>query len=230
MSERGDSMLEQLRSSWDSNADLWIRAVRTASIPSREAGTDQAILQAIQDERPGSIIDVGCGEGCLVRKLKGSLGAEVVGVDGSAQLIRAARQADPAGQYFVRSYDRLSELSIGACKQFNVAICNFSLLDDQLAAHIAAIRQLLSGDGKIIIQTLHPCSATAGSPYRDGWRYESFSAVGEAGWQPMPWYFRTLGSWMTDIQSTGMRVIRTVEPVSNDAARLLSIIFVCQSE
>jgi len=49
---------------------------------------------------PRRVVDVGCGEGRLPRDLK-RLGYDVIGVDGSAALITAAREADPDGRYEV---------------------------------------------------------------------------------------------------------------------------------
>lgn len=47
MNEDSESASIRLKSSWDANADLWTDAIRSASIPSRAAGTDQAVIDAI---------------------------------------------------------------------------------------------------------------------------------------------------------------------------------------
>ena len=229
MNKAVDSRTDQLKSSWDSNARVWSEAIRTGSIPSRRAGTDQAILRAIQREQPTSLIDIGCGEGWLVRQLRSEFECRVVGVDGSAALIEDARKSDPNGHYSVLSYDQLSDLGSEGISTFDVAVCNFALLDDQLAANLQQIRQVLSASGKILIQTLHPCSALGQQPYRDGWRRETFSAFDVSGWTPMPWYFRTLESWMAEIHRAGMQIVRMEEPVDESTSQPLSVIFVCQN-
>ena len=49
--------------SWERNAAAWTEAVRERRIASRRAGTDAAIVGAVLDASPASVIDVGCGEG-----------------------------------------------------------------------------------------------------------------------------------------------------------------------
>ncbi|MNY66790.1 hypothetical protein D3C86_2042760 [compost metagenome] len=47
--------------------------------------------------------------------------------------------------------------------------------------------------------------------YQDGWREETF--VGFKGqWQPMPWYFRTLSSWLNALDMSGFRLVSLQEP------------------
>ena len=89
---------KSLTKSWDDNAGNWTRAVREGQIPSRHAGTDDAIVAAILDRKPARLLDVGCGEGWLVRRIVQSTGCRAVGIDGSSALIEAARSADPSGE------------------------------------------------------------------------------------------------------------------------------------
>jgi 2-polyprenyl-3-methyl-5-hydroxy-6-metoxy-1,4-benzoquinol methylase len=60
---------EQLRLSWQANADAWTTAVRGQRIESRRLVTDAAILQTILALAlaPLRILDLGCGEGWLRR-------------------------------------------------------------------------------------------------------------------------------------------------------------------
>ena len=54
---------------WQSNANAWTQAVRSASIESRRLATDQAVVDAVMRARPSRVLDVGCGEGWLTRAL-----------------------------------------------------------------------------------------------------------------------------------------------------------------
>ena len=45
----------------------------------------------------------------------------------------------------------------------------------------------------------------------------------------MPWYFRTLESWMAEIHRAGMQIVRMEEPVDESTSQPLSVIFVCQN-
>ena len=55
----------ELAASWERNAANWTRVVREGLIPSRRAGTDAAILDAIAERAPRRLLDIGCGEGWL---------------------------------------------------------------------------------------------------------------------------------------------------------------------
>lgn len=76
--------------SWQLNAHSWIEAIRTGAIASRQQVTDQAILLAILGRQPERLLDLGCGEGWLLRELD-KRGVQAVGVDGDATLVEAAR-------------------------------------------------------------------------------------------------------------------------------------------
>jgi hypothetical protein len=69
---------------------------------------------------------------------------------------------------------------------------------------------LLAPGGALVIQTLHPWTAAAGN-YQDGWREETFAGF-KGQWQPMPWYFRTLSSWLNALDIAGFRLAGLQEP------------------
>ena len=58
-------MEEQILASWVVNASTWTRAVRRGEILSRVRVTNGAILEAITDCAPATLLDLGCGEGWL---------------------------------------------------------------------------------------------------------------------------------------------------------------------
>src|SRR4051812_17347197 len=88
----------ELVASWEANAAQWTKVVREGTIESRRLVTDNAVVQAVMDQAPRRVLDLGCGEGWLSRELK-SNGAFCVGIDASGELIHAARHADPGGTY-----------------------------------------------------------------------------------------------------------------------------------
>jgi hypothetical protein len=51
--------------SWRKNAALWTRAIEAQEIESRRLVTNQAIIDAVTSNEPGSVLDIGCGEGWL---------------------------------------------------------------------------------------------------------------------------------------------------------------------
>jgi hypothetical protein len=65
--------------SWTNNTDPWTVAVRSGEIESRRLVTNQAIIDAVRSRSPRTGIDIGCGEGWLVRALECLLPAFING-------------------------------------------------------------------------------------------------------------------------------------------------------
>ena len=215
--------LEQLARSWRSNAQAWTGAVRGQQIESRRLVTDAAIVQATLARTPRRVLDVGCGEGWLCRALAAH-GIEAVGVDASAPLIDAARAAGGAA-YHVRSYAEL----VSAPEElghFDAVVCNFALLEADLSALLAALRSLLRAGGVLLIQTVHPWTARGEAPYRDGWRTETFAGFGAGFTEAMPWFYRTLESWVASLRAAGWRIEEIGEPPHPQTGEPASLVLV----
>ncbi|TDF84398.1 bifunctional 2-polyprenyl-6-hydroxyphenol methylase/3-demethylubiquinol 3-O-methyltransferase UbiG [Pseudomonas sp. H9] len=194
--------------SWQHNAEHWIDAVREGAIDSRLQVTDQAILLAVLSRQPARVLDLGCGEGWLLRALS-ERGIEAVGVDGEARLVDAARAAGSA-QVHLASYDALVEETVDVGRDYPLICANFALLQQDIIPLLSALNALLAPGGALVIQTLHPWAMAAGN-YQDGWREEHFTGL-KGHWQPMPWYFRTLSSWLNALDMAGFTLSALQEP------------------
>ncbi|WP_447890842.1 class I SAM-dependent methyltransferase [Pseudomonas hormoni] len=197
-----------LLQSWHLNARSWIEAIRAGTIESRHTVTDQAILLAVLGRQPEHVLDLGCGEGWLLRALT-ERSIEAVGVDGDATLVEAARAAGTSVVHLA-SYEALAEAKVDIGRDYNLICANFALLHQDIIPLLAAMPPLLAPDGALVIQTLHPWAAAAGN-YQDGWRTETFAGF-KGQWQPMPWYFRTLSSWLNALDMAGFRLAGLQEP------------------
>lgn len=214
---------EQLQQSWQANADAWAAAVREQRIESRRLVTDAAIIQAVLALQPKRVLDIGCGEGWLCRGLA-EHGIEAVGVDASAPLIDAARAAcDGRSQYRVCGYAEL-DAHADQLGRFEVLVCNFALLEEPLQPVLRSLHGLLAPGGSLLIQTLHPWRASHGEPYQDGWRVEDFAGFGEGFQAPMPWFFRTLQSWLALMGETGWRLEWLQEPLHPESVQPVSLL------
>ena len=213
---------DRLIRSWTTNASAWTDAVRSGRIESRRLATDAAMLDRLVALRPARVLDVGCGEGWLCRALAAQ-GVEAVGIDVSAPLVDAARAAG-RGRFEVLPYSELADAG-ARLGTFDALACNFALLEEDIVPMLRDLRALLAPGGHLVVQTVHPWSACGAEPYRDGWRLEDFAGFGDQAFpEPMPWYFRTLATWLADLSSAGFQLDQLREPAHPDTARPLSLL------
>ena len=215
---------EQLERSWHANAGAWSDAVRRGAIRSRRQGTDAAILDAIQELQPRRVLDLGCGEGWLARALTG---VDIVGLDTSPVLVERARESG-GGTFHVCTYAQLAAEPDRFGADFDAAICNFSLFEEDIAPVLTALQVALSPRGTLVIQTIHPWSGRGEKTYADGWRTETFSDFGPGFSEPMPWFFRKLESWMKVLGGNGYAVLDLREPVDAETGQPLSMVILAE--
>jgi 2-polyprenyl-3-methyl-5-hydroxy-6-metoxy-1,4-benzoquinol methylase len=211
---------------WHANAAPWMRAVRGQGIASRRLVTDRAMLDAVRSRRPRTAIDLGCGEGWLVRALTAE-GVETLGVDAVPALIAAAREAG-GGRFLVMDY---AEIAAGRLRErADVVTCNFSLLGGaSVDVLLRAVPALLEPGGALIVQTLHPFTACGDDPYADGWREGSWQGCGEGFGRAAPWYFRTFAGWLDALAQARLHVTRVVEPVHPQTGRPASLVLIAEA-
>jgi 2-polyprenyl-3-methyl-5-hydroxy-6-metoxy-1,4-benzoquinol methylase len=214
--------------SWMANADAWTRAVREGRIASRRLATDAAIVEAVAERKPGRVLDLGCGEGWLMRALA-ERGIEAIGLDVSLELVMAAEETG-GGRYRCCSYEELVDDPTRAGGPYDAIACNFSLLGEDLVPLLRALRGNLAPGGALVIQTVHPWTAAGAEGYADGWRTETFDAFGDDFAEPMPWYFRTLASWVDALRDGGFRVSTLREPIHPETGQPASLVVVAEVE
>lgn len=216
---------EEIEASWRANAGAWVEAIRDELIEGRRVATNQAILDAALDRRPGRVLDVGCGEGWLSHRVAGQ-GADVTGFDSNVELVEHA-SAGP-GTFLRLDYDSFAADPTRAGGPYDLAICNFSLLGRNIGPVLRGCREVLVEDGALVIQTSHPFATPLVEPYEDGWRREDFAVLEVSFPQSMPWYFRTMGSWLKELLAAGFTPAEMREPIHPESGRPLSLILVGQ--
>ena len=218
---------DRLARNWEANAEAWIRAVREALIPSRSRATDAAIVQAILDEKPNHVLDLGCGEGWLARSLA-AREIDVVGVDASHALIAAAKEKGGA-VFHVCSYAELISQPTIAGSGFDVVVSNFALLQQDVTSVLRSVRSVLVPSGVLMVQTVHPWTAAGGDRYEDRWVEETFGNISSEFAEPMPWYYRTLASWSNVLREAGYRIRELREPTADDSTIPQSLIMIASA-
>lgn len=184
--------------------------MRDGSIPSRALGTDAAIIDAVMARRPRRVLDGGCGEGWLARALS-ERGIDVTGIDGSPPLVESARAAG-GGTFHVCDFASLATAPELLGERYDTILCNFALLAEDIAPILRTLQDYLTPAGSLVIQTVHPWTARGDGAYMDGWRTETFAGMGDGFAESMPWYYRTLESWIRVLASSGFRIDGLREP------------------
>jgi 2-polyprenyl-3-methyl-5-hydroxy-6-metoxy-1,4-benzoquinol methylase len=212
--------------SWRKNASPWTDAVRANQIESRTLVTNRAVVEALLSRAPRTVLDIGCGEGWLVRSLA-EHGVRATGVDVVPELIEQATHAG-GGEFLVASYEQIAAGALDI--KVDIVVANFSLIGkESVEGVVRRAPQLLTDGGALVIQTLHPVVAGAGLPYEDGWRNGSWTGFSDDFSDPAPWYFRTLESWKSLLAEAGFERIEIREPIHPGTGQPASVIFIADN-
>lgn len=218
---------EEVIDAWNANAAPWSDAVRGKKIQSRNLVTDEAIVDAVMSRQPRSVLDIGCGEGWLVRALNAK-GVECIGTDVVPELIESAR-ASGGGEFIVASYEEIAAGKLDI--RVDVVVANFSLIGKEAVdAVVARTPRLLSQNGALVIQTPHPVVAGGDMPYTDGWREGSWAGCGDNFAKPAPWYFRTIGTWVELLNDSELQVAEVREPMHPETGKPASLILIAATK
>jgi SAM-dependent methyltransferase len=209
---------------WERNAGFWIRIIRERLDPFRTEVTDAAVLRALGPCSGRAVLDAGCGEGYLTRRLAGR-GAAAVGVDRSAGLIEAAAAAGgprPGTARFLLGDLRSLPLRTSG---LDAVLCNHSLNEVRNPAPaFAEFARVLKPGGGLVVLMLHPCFY--GGRNRAGQRVDldsdryftprrveqSFSVSGLTSPAPTVIWLRPLESYFALLADAGFRVDGLWEP------------------
>jgi ubiquinone/menaquinone biosynthesis C-methylase UbiE len=212
---------------WDKNARAW-RDQFGGNDPNRKYLLDDVVLESIGEVEDRNVLDAGCGEGYMSRKLA-RLGAKVIGVDLSAEMLAFAKEdemnkplginyyrADIADMPFLHddSFDLvLTNVVIGDCQHYRRAFGQFA--------------RVLRRRGVYIFVDTHPCFATPECGWERDYEgnklhfkvdnYFDGGSTKLVRWtndvlEPTVAYYRTLSAYYNALVESGFKVCRIMEP------------------
>jgi len=218
---------EHIIQSWKINAGNWINVIESNGIESRKLATNKAILEAVCEAKPATVLDVGCGEGWLAKELHDK-GIKVTGVDVIPELIEKTKQK-VTGDFYVASFEDIYLNKIGFSNLFDAIVINFALIGKESTENLlTSLPRHLSNNGELFIQTLHPYNRKSMNDYITGWKEGSWDGLGDQFTQPYQWYFRTLEDWLLLLDKYGFTKIEIAEVLHPNTSSPLSIIFTCR--
>lgn len=121
---------------------------------------EPSILQLLALRNGERVLDVGCGNGALARRLARN-GAKVSAVDFSEEMIRLAKErsrglASDIDYRIVDATDKDALVSLGAA-DFDAILCSMTLMDiPVIAPFFEAASELLRSRGRVVFATMHP--------------------------------------------------------------------------
>jgi 2-polyprenyl-3-methyl-5-hydroxy-6-metoxy-1,4-benzoquinol methylase len=220
-------MEKEILDSWKANAQNWIQSIRDEEIISRKVATNQAIIDTLIELNCTPILDVGCGEGWLTRKLN-QLNINTVGIDAIEDLIVNARNQS-SDEFLVASYQDIFEKKLNLLKKFELAVMNFSLIGKESTEQIiAGLHNYLTENGKIVLQTLHPFSVIEYAPYQSAWLEDGWKGLPERYSMPYRWYFRTISDWLKLLRENRYELEELKEPLNPTTQKPASLILVAR--
>lgn len=201
---------------WNQNAENWTTVMKENLIASR-AVTNRALVNEILRKKPKSVLDLGCGEGWLSEPIvDANIG--YLGIDGSAKLVEIASRRQTHFEH-VPYAKVIADWRPPLAP--DMAVFNFSLLEEDIRPLLQSVSNLLKADGVILIQTLQPLNLPV---YQNGWNEEDFKSMTVPFEGKMPWYGRTKESWLSLFNDCGLKIDETIEPAMN--GKSVSIIFI----
>lgn len=198
-------------------AEAYVKLVRDGTLGQLLSRLARRLLHLAGDVSGRRVLDAGCGEGHLARLLA-QHGANVVGVDISPLLIRAA-QDHPDNSHATTFLE--ADLTRGLPTHrglFDLVVANLVL--DGVADHIgflSTVRQSLAPRGRFLLSLNNPYSAVTRG------KVETYFASGSVGRVfgvervgfEAPYYHRTFEDLVSDFRNTGF-LLRTLEDVGPD--------------
>lgn len=142
--------------------ELWNNAARNYSIKNDNGNSFYTkiymnCVDKMLDSVLGKIIlDAGCGDGFYTRQLAYK-GAAVIGIDGSENLLKIAREKNSHTNVSFQAADLLVKLPFKD-NSFDIVVSNMVLMDiEDIGSFISETSRILKPNGVFVFSITHPC-------------------------------------------------------------------------
>jgi ubiquinone/menaquinone biosynthesis C-methylase UbiE len=229
---------DEIKASWDANADRWAATYDEDGDRNRRYQSDQPMLAMLGDVNGRTVLDAGSGQGYLSRKLA-KMGAHVTGVELADRFFRMAvesEQRDAQGvRYLQGTLASMPSLNDG---EFDKAVSNYVLMDVRDYAQAAReVARVVKPGGLWIVVISHPCfscgpeiwemSGPIDSPRNEdrlGWVVDRYFHSGpiQAQWRdldPVISFHRPLRDYWQTFTQSGWTIDAFEEPSISDRGR-----------
>ena len=182
------------------------------------AHTDRpAMLKLAGDVRGLRVLDLGCGAGHYAAELLRMGAAQVVGVEGSETLLRAAQER-LEGRAVLHRHDLEEPLSFLPDQSFDLAV--MALVYHHIDARgqlLAELRRVVRPGGTVLVSTTHPTSDWTyfGGSYFDAERVQLPFGAGFA----LSYWRMTLEQFLGELLGAGFVLEQLTEPRATQQAR-----------
>lgn len=226
---------ETVAARWNAVADRWFRRYSEFGDLNRQYIIDPAVLGMLGDVAENRILDAGCGNGYLCRRLA-KRGAEMVGVDLSTRAIELAERAEQEAPLNIAYHiGSLGHLSMCADAAFDAVVSNLVLQDLQdLDGALRELHRVLKPGGQLVFSIMHPCFSSppvhgwvrrpVDSHRREDWLHWKVDSYFDRGieewtlsdWPPLYHFHRTLADYVHALLRNGFVLAGLDEPVPTE--------------
>lgn len=214
-----------LRKVWEQRAAQWREWARRPGHDPYWAYSD-SFFGHIVPQAPGTVLEIGCGEGRVTRSLAKRSDA-VVGIDTSPTLVADALAADNDSSYVVGDATMLPFRN----ESFDTVVAYNSLMDLNDMPHgIAEARRVLKGGGRFCVCIVHPLrdagqfmtdevdAPFALSNYFESRRYEDSFERDGLQMTFTSWRY-PLGDYADALERAGLLIERIKEPLPDPSKK-----------
>jgi len=167
---------DKVSKEWDEASKSWADFVRMGKDYFREEMNYPTTLRIVGKVKDKQLLDLSCGEGYNTRILA-KMGAKVIGVDFSKEMIKLARQKERIDRLGIRYYvSDAADLKEFESDRFDVVTCFMALMDiERYEDAISQVARVLKKNGRFVFSITHPCFECCESTGREPtseWKYE----------------------------------------------------------